>query len=190
MLSFTKIIPASPKYFDPKSLLVVVSIGMTNGVNKMASINAPNGHRWIQLIKLFSQSETFVSQFHREFFTPTRWWHKFQPWRYWEKPLKSCETNLLAAAVNCSHVFVNWAISVNFWNWVDRSGTGANWLPPVAQNRAFRAFSCHTAVARIDVTWLLFQGLILDNCHTDYVTQTLSRDFSLKSDLKQLLQSW
>ena len=188
MLSFTKIIPASPTSFDTKSLLVVVSIGMTNGESKMASNNAPNGHRWIQLIKLFSQTETSVSQFHREFFTPTRWWHKFQPW----EPLKSCETNL-PAAVSCSHVFVNWAISVNFWKWVDRTGTGARrWhsLPPVAQNRAFRAFSCHTAVARIDVTWLLFQGLILDNCHTDYVTQTLSRDFSLKSDLKQLLQSW
>ena len=167
---------------------------MTNGESKMASNNAPNCHRWIQLIKLFSQSETSVSQFHREFFTPTRWWHKFQPWRYWEKPLKSCETNLPAAAVSCSHVFVNWAISVNFWNWVDRLGTGASrwhWLPPVAQNRAFRAFSCHTAVARIDVTWLLFHGLLSHNCcHTDYVTQTMSRDFSLKSDLKQLLLSW
>ena len=40
-------------------------------------------------------------------------------------PLKSCETNL-PAAVSCSHVFVNWAISVNFWNWVDRLGTGAS----------------------------------------------------------------
>ena len=100
---------------------MVVSIGMTNGESKMASNNAPNGHRWIQLIKLFSQSETSVSQFHREFFTPTRWWHKFQPW----EPLKSCETNL-PAAVSCSHVFVNWAISVNFWNWVDRLGTGAS----------------------------------------------------------------
>ena len=93
-------------------------------------------------------------------------------------PLKSCETNLPAAAVSCSHVFVNWAISVNFWNWVDRSGTGANWLPPVAQNRAFRAFSYHTAVTRIDVTRLLFHGLLSHNCcHTDYVTQTMSRDF-------------